>query len=71
MGDKARVLDYLRENGSISPMEALTVFGCYRLGARIYDLRQEGHRISTEIVEGRDRNGDRARYARYYLEGRS
>lgn len=68
MSDKARVLDYLQANGSITPMEALWEFGCYRLGARIWDLRHDGHSISTEKVEGRDRNGERERYARYRLE---
>lgn len=68
MSDKARVLDYLQANGSITPMEALWEFGCYRLGARIWDLRHDGHSISTEMVEGRDRNGERERYARYRLE---
>ena len=67
MSDKDRVLTYLEEHGSITPMEALTEFGCYRLGARIWDLRHAGHSISTEMVERRDRNGDRERYARYRL----
>lgn len=68
MGDKTRVLDYLRANGSITPLEALREFGCYRLGARIWDLRHDGHSISTEMVEGRDWNGEHERYARYRLE---
>jgi len=71
MSDKSRVLDYLQANGSITPMEALREFGCYRLGARIWDLRHDGHSISTEMVEGWDRNGERERYARYRLEAKS
>jgi len=67
MSDKDRVLTYLEEHGSITPMEALHEFGCYRLGARIWDLRHAGHSISTEMVERRDANGDRERYARYRL----
>ena len=68
MSDKTRVLEYLRANGSITPLEAFNGFGCYRMGARIWDLRHDGHSISTEMVEGRDRNGERERYARYRLE---
>ena len=68
MSDKNRILQYLRDHGTITPMEALNSFGCYRLGARIWDLRHDGHSISTEMVEGRDRNGERERYARYRLE---
>lgn len=48
----------------ISPVEALTLFGCFRLAARIGELRNDGHNITTKIC--RDVNG--RRYARYYLE---
>ena len=64
---KQAVLKYLRENGSITPMQALSEFGCYRLGARIYDLRREGHAITTTMVDGTDRNGDPMRFAMYTL----
>jgi hypothetical protein len=52
---KRRILAYLQEHGSITPMEALQEFGCYRLGARIWDLRQTGVQISTEIVREKRR----------------
>ena len=67
MSDKIRVLEYLRAHGAITPMEALDSFGCYRIGARIWDLRHDGHDITTEMVEGKDRNGDPMRYAKYRL----
>ena len=67
MSDKNRVLAYLREHGSITPLEALNSFGCYRLGARVWDLRRDGHTISTEIVEGKDQHGEAMRYAKYRL----
>ena len=68
MSDKNRVLAYLREHGSITPLEALNSFGCYRLGARVWDLRHDGHNIVTEIIEGTDRHGEPARFARYTLK---
>ena len=67
MSDKNRVLDYLREHGSITPLEALNSFGCYRLGARVWDLRHDGHNITTEMVEDKDQHGEPARFARYRL----
>ena len=67
MTDKERILKHLQENGSITPLEALERYGCYRLGARVWDLRHDGHDIATEIVEGKDRNGDPMRYAKYTL----
>lgn len=67
MSDKAKILKHLQEKGSITPMEALEQYGCYRLGARVWDLRRDGHDISTTIVEGRDRNGEPMKFARYSL----
>ena len=68
MTDKEQVLSYLKAHGSISPLEALAEFGCYRLGARVFDLRRDGHSIETHIEHGIDRNGDPMRYARYTLK---
>lgn len=33
---------YLAEHGSINVMEALEEFGCFRLAARIHDIRAAG-----------------------------
>jgi len=43
-------------------MDALTLFGCARLAARIDDLRKMGHNIITEDV---NKNGKV--FARYHL----
>ena len=67
MSDKARVLQHLRERGSITPLEALHEFGCMRLGARIWDLRHDGYDIVTDTVVAKDKNGERMSYARYVL----
>jgi len=61
----AHILAYLRDGNSLTPIAALTLFGCFRLGARIYDLKQEGHDIRTEIIE----TAGGKRVARYYLAG--
>lgn len=59
-----QILEYMRAGNSITPLDALRLFGCMRLGARIYDLKQDGHVINTLIVKD-DLSG--ARYARYSL----
>lgn len=69
MTDKERILSHLRLHKSITPMEALNEFGCYRLAARIADLRHDGHTIDTEIVSDKDRYGEPMRYAKYTLSG--
>ena len=60
---KRAILRHLQARKSITPLEALKRYGCFRLAARIQELRQE-HRIDTETVK---RNGKR--YARYVLRG--
>lgn len=45
------ILTYLKSGRSLTPLEALDRFGCLRLGARIWDLKQEGYEIRSEQVE--------------------
>lgn len=40
-----KVLDWLRKWGSITPDEAYRQLKIYRLGARIFDLRERGNDI--------------------------
>lgn len=56
------ILKHLECKGSITPLEALNLFGCFRLGARIFDLREAGYNIKTEIIIN---NGKR--FAKYIL----
>lgn len=42
---------WLLAGKSITPLESLERFGCFRLGARIYDLRKEGYDIEREMVK--------------------
>lgn len=39
MTQKDLILKHLLRGMSLTPLEALSRFGCFRLGARIYDLR--------------------------------
>jgi hypothetical protein len=58
------VARHLQEGKSITPLEALTMYGAFRLSAIIFDLKnEEGMDIRTDMVtddEGR-------RYAKYTL----
>lgn len=44
------ILRHMQEKGSITALEALDLYGCFRLAARIKDLREDGHMIVTEEV---------------------
>lgn len=49
MPHKKRVLSHLKRYGRITPINALHKYGCYRLSSVIHRLRQDGHKITTEI----------------------
>ena len=55
------ILAYLRAGYSITPMQALTFFGCFRLASRIFDIRKAGFNIEMKLV-GKDK-----RFAEYSL----
>lgn len=63
------VLDYIKEFGSITPLEAIIDIGCYRLAARVSDLRKKGYPIKTKMVSVQNRYGGKSNVARYSLDG--
>ena len=46
MTQNEKILAALRDGKRISPLSALQDYGCMRLAARIYDLRDQGWDIS-------------------------
>lgn len=48
---KENILSHLEDGKSITPIEALNKFGCFRLAARIFELREEGHDIICEKIK--------------------
>lgn len=61
---KARILEHMRTGNSITPVEALNLYGCFRLGARIADIKADGYLVHTEMIKD-PRTGKR--YAQYSL----
>ena len=56
------ILAHLQTHDGITSLEALDLYGCFRLAARIADLKALGYTITSETVQ---RNGKR--YAKYHL----
>lgn len=46
----SKILAVLLDGRSITPLEALNLCGCFRLAARIHDLRDRGNDIITETI---------------------
>lgn len=63
-----RILDYIIQHGSITPLEAMRDIGCMRLAARIADLKKQGHPIVSETVAVENRYGEKCHVKSYRLE---
>lgn len=58
-------LDYIRESGSITPIDAFRDLGITGPAAVVCRPRREGHDIHREREHASNRYGQKARYARY------
>ena len=64
-----RLLAHLKLGLPLTAHKALYGYGCQRLAARMWDLRQMGHQIEKRMVEVPTRDGRKARVAEYTLTG--
>ncbi|MBM3571193.1 MAG: hypothetical protein FJX52_02370 [Alphaproteobacteria bacterium] len=62
MTQTRQIHDFLKAGHSITPLEALRMFGCFRLGARIWELRQGGVKVDSRMIQV-----EGARVAQYWL----
>jgi hypothetical protein len=49
MSQAQTVLKHLRENEHLTSLEAIMLYRIPRLAARVYDLRQAGYDIESEV----------------------
>ena len=47
----AQIKKWLEEGKSITSLEALEMFGCFRLASRVFDLRERGLDITTTKIK--------------------
>ena len=62
----ARIRKYLESGRSLSPLDALYQFDCWALSSRISDLKKQGLKIETKLIEITS-GGKTKRVARYKL----
>jgi len=58
------ILKGLNNGVKLTPLMALELYGCLRLGARIYDLKRMGHAIKTEMISIGEEGKRVARYSK-------
>jgi hypothetical protein len=62
MTQNDQILDYLKLGKSLTSLEALNAFGCFRLASRINELCKQGYNIVSDRVKDNGKT-----YSRYYL----
>jgi len=62
MAQESNILSHLMTRGSITPLEALEEYGCFRLASRICSLKKQGWEIAKDIETKNDK-----RYAKYFI----
>ena len=65
-----KVKAYLENHYGITAKQAMEELGIYRLGARIYDLKQHGVPIKSGFIEVPTRDGDTTRVKLYWITGK-
>ena len=55
------ILAHLLQHRTITPLEALNQYGCFRLAAVILNLKKDGHKIETQIIKK-----NKKRFAQYH-----
>ena len=74
MSQNTQILNHLKSGKKLTPIDALNKFGCFRLSARILDLRKGGHNIITENVTKKGKTfaeysyGGKSWVINYYME---
>lgn len=64
-----RILNYMREHGSITQDDATKKLGVMRLASRISELKKNGYVIHSKMVRVKNRYGETCRVKRYSLYG--
>ena len=62
-----RLLDYLRNHGKITSLEAIRDLGNTRLSASIFNLKEDGYCFETKTIEVPNRFGSTTQVAEYRL----
>ena len=69
MTQREMILKHLKRYGKITDVQAFNNFGIRRLGARVFELREQGYPILTKMTTKPNRYGKNVSFATYILEG--
>lgn len=64
---KEKILNYLKQNKTITQLQALNLFWDWRLSAKIYQLKKEGYNIKSKQIKVKKSDGSYGYVAQYIL----
>ena len=67
MTQKKAIIRYMKDFGSITPMEAYSDLGITKLSTRISEMKKDGLKFKIEMVKSKNRYGKPTRFARYSI----
>ncbi len=67
INQRQRIINYIREFGSITSLDAYKDLGITQLATRIKELKDLGYEFETKWENSKNRYGERVDYKRYYL----
>lgn len=68
MTQRQRIINYIREFGSITSWEAYSDLGITQFATRVKELKEEGYEFKTEWESKKNRYGEPVSFKRYSLE---
>lgn len=64
---RAKIVRYMHDFGSITSWEAYQELGVTQLGARIFELKLRGWEFKTEWVTAHNRYGKPVAFSKYFI----
>lgn len=67
MTQRERIMEYMREFGSITSWEAYSDLGITQFATRVKKLKEQGYEFKMEWESRRNRYGELVSFKRYFL----
>lgn len=71
MTQRDRVLDYIKQFGSITSKDAFNDLGVTQLAARICELTDRGYTFDKQYESAKNRFGESVSFVRYSMKGKA
>lgn len=68
VNQRQRIIDYIKQFGSITSKDAYDDLGITQLATRIKELKEQGYKFETKWESSKNRYGERVDFKRYFLE---